>query len=51
MTKGMQGVVTGTSATTKIKRFDYGLKYNELVESGPVVGDDVSITIDIELGR
>jgi polyisoprenoid-binding protein YceI len=51
VTKGMQGVVTGTSATTKIKRFDYGLKYNSVVEAGPVVGDDVSITIDVELGR
>jgi polyisoprenoid-binding protein YceI len=51
ITKGMQGVVIGTSATTKIKRFDYGLKYNSMVEAGPVVGDDVAITIDIEANR
>jgi len=51
VTKGMQGVVVGTSATTKVKRFDYGLKYNSMVEAGPVVGDEVSITIDIEATR
>ena len=51
ITKGMQGVVIGTSATTKVKRLEYGLKYNELVEAGPIVGDEVSITIDIEAVR
>jgi polyisoprenoid-binding protein YceI len=53
ITKGMQGqgVVIGTSATTKIKRLEYGLKYNAMVEAGPVVGDEVSITIDIEANR
>jgi len=51
ITKGMQGVVVGTSATTKVKRLEYGLKYNSMVEAGPVVGDDVSITIDIEATR
>ena len=49
--KGMRGVVTGTSATTKIKRLEYGLKYNAIVEAGPVVGDEVTITIDVEIGR
>jgi len=49
--KGMRGVVTGTSASTRIKRLEYGLKYNAMVEAGPVVGDDVTITIDIEVGR
>jgi polyisoprenoid-binding protein YceI len=51
ITKGMQGVVIGTSATTKVKRLEYGLKYNSMVEAGPVVGDEVSITIDIEANR
>ncbi len=51
VTKGMRGVVTGTTATTKIKRLEYGLKYNSMVEAGPVVGDDVTITIDIEINR
>ena len=45
------GLVTGASATTKIKRLEYGLKYNNMVEAGPVVGDEVTITIDIEANR
>ena len=45
------GLVTGTSATTKIKRLEYGLKYNNMVEAGPVVGDEVTITIDLEVNR
>jgi polyisoprenoid-binding protein YceI len=49
--KGMAGLVTGTTATTRIKRLEYGLKYNAMVEAGPVVGDDVTITIDVEIGR
>jgi polyisoprenoid-binding protein YceI len=49
--KGMAGLVTGTTATTRIKRLEYGLKYNAMVEAGPVVGDEVTITIDVELGR
>ena len=51
VTKGMRGVVTGTTATTKIKRLEYGLKYNAMIEAGPVVGDEVTITIDLEIGR
>jgi len=51
VSKGMRGLVTGATATTKIKRLEYGLKYNAMVEAGPVVGDDVTITIDIEVGR
>ena len=49
--KGMNGLVTGTTATTRIKRLEYGLKYNSMVEAGPVVGDEVTITIDLEIGR
>jgi polyisoprenoid-binding protein YceI len=49
--KGMGGLVTGTTATTRIKRLEYGLKYNSMVEAGPVVGDEVTITIDLEIGR
>lgn len=40
----------GASATTKINRKDFGVKWNGLLESGgAVVGDDVAITIDVEL--
>jgi polyisoprenoid-binding protein YceI len=49
--KSGRGVVTGTTATTKVKRLEYGLKYNAMVEAGPVVGDEVTITLDIEAGR
>jgi polyisoprenoid-binding protein YceI len=49
--KGTKGLVTGTSATTRIKRQDYGLTYNAMVEAGPVVGDEVTVTIDLEIGR
>jgi len=51
VTKGLRGVVTGTTATTRIKRLEYGLKYNAMIEAGPVVGDEVTITIDLEIGR
>ena len=45
------GLATGASATTKIKRLEYGLKYNSMVEAGPVVSDEVTITIDLEVNR
>jgi polyisoprenoid-binding protein YceI len=39
----------GASATAKIKRSDYGLTYNKVLESGGVmVGDEVAISIDVE---
>ena len=36
------------TATTTIKRQDYGITLNNLMEGAQVVGDDVRITIDIE---
>ena len=40
----------GASATTKINRQDFGLKYNKLLETGGLaVGNDVAITIDLEM--
>jgi polyisoprenoid-binding protein YceI len=42
----------GGVATTKINRQDFGLQWNRTLETGGVViGDEVSITIDIELTR
>jgi polyisoprenoid-binding protein YceI len=39
----------GASATTKIKRSDFGLTWNKVLESGGVmVGDEVAISIDVE---
>lgn len=49
----MRGTVKmGASATTRINRKDFGVKYNRLLEAGGlVVGDEVRITIDVELNR
>ena len=44
-------VLTGASATTKISRKEFGVLWNNLIESMPVVGDEVTITIDLELNR
>ena len=39
----------GASATTKISRKDFGLTWNKMIEAGgAVVGDEVSVSIDIE---
>ncbi len=39
----------GASATTKIKRSDFGLTWNKTLETGGVlVGDEVAISIDVE---
>jgi polyisoprenoid-binding protein YceI len=42
----------GATATTTIDRRDFGLVYNRMLEAGgAVVGDQVSIALDIELTR
>jgi polyisoprenoid-binding protein YceI len=39
----------GLSATTKISRKDYGLTWNAGLETGGIlVGDDVTVTLDVE---
>jgi polyisoprenoid-binding protein YceI len=39
----------GATATTKIKREDFGLNYNAALETGGMLlGDDVTITIDLQ---
>ncbi len=41
---------TGTEATTKINRKDFGLAFDSNIDNGgALVGDDVDITIDVEL--
>lgn len=45
------GQKVGASATTTINRRDFGLQYNNLIEAGPVVGDEVQITIDLEANK
>jgi polyisoprenoid-binding protein YceI len=44
------GSRVGASAATKINRKDFGLMWNRMIEAGGVVvGDEVAITIDVEL--
>ena len=48
--KAQGGLHVGTSATTKINRKDYGLNFNKTLDNGgAVVGDDVTVTLDVEL--
>lgn len=49
--KSQRGILTGASATTKINRHEFGITWNRMIESLPVVSDDVTITIDLELTR
>ena len=50
-TKDPWGFVrTGTRATTKVNRKDFGLTWNKALDGGGVVvGDDVEITLEVEL--
>lgn len=42
----------GASATTRINRQEFGLKWNKALEAGGVlVGDDVKIALDLELNE
>ena len=46
------GAKRGAVATTKVNRKDFGLTWNKALEAGGVlVGDDVDITIDLELNK
>jgi polyisoprenoid-binding protein YceI len=48
--KGMFGETRrGFSATTRIDRKEFGLTWSKLVEAGPAVGDEVAITLDLEV--
>lgn len=38
-------------ASTQINRKDFGLTWNKLIEAGPVVGDEVTISLRIEATR
>jgi polyisoprenoid-binding protein YceI len=43
---------SGASATTRINRRDFGLMWNRVLEGGgAVVGDEVKITLEIEMKR
>jgi polyisoprenoid-binding protein YceI len=39
------------TATTKISRKEFGLLYGAMVEAGPVIGDEITITLKIQGSR
>lgn len=48
----MGRIKIGASASTKINRKEFGLMYNKVLEAGGfVVGDEVTITLDIEAAK
>ncbi len=48
----MGGTKRGLTATTKLSRKDFGLIWNKTLDAGGVaVGDEVTITIDLELAK
>lgn len=50
MTDPWGGTRMGATATTRINRTDFGLTWNQALETGGVVvGDDVFITLEVEL--
>ncbi|MBF8247545.1 MAG: YceI family protein [Bacteroidetes bacterium] len=50
--KSSRGLMSAWKATISINRFDYGLKWNRMIETGGlVVGELVHITITLELRK
>ncbi|ACF12621.1 YceI family protein [Chloroherpeton thalassium ATCC 35110] len=48
----MGGIKAGFKITGEINRFDYGLEWNKLMETGgAIIGETVSITCNIELNK
>jgi polyisoprenoid-binding protein YceI len=43
--------LSGWEATTKIKRSDYGLTWNKMIEGTQMVGDDVDIDLRVEADK
>ncbi len=47
-----RAIKSGATGTAKIKRSDFGLTWNRVLETGGVVvGDEVTITVDLELDK
>ncbi len=44
-------IVSGWDATTAVKRSDFGLSWNKVVEGTQVVGDDVKIELHVEADK
>jgi polyisoprenoid-binding protein YceI len=45
------GQRVGASATTTVNRKDFGMQWNRMIESAPVVSDEIQVTIDIEANK
>lgn len=43
--------VRAAAAAAKVNRTDFGLKWNVPIEGGILVGEDVTLAIDVELGK
>jgi polyisoprenoid-binding protein YceI len=48
---GMGNEKAAFTATTSIKRSDFGLTWNKMVEAGPVVGESLTISLRIEAAQ
>lgn len=48
---GFGNLKVAVNAKTKINRKDFGLMWNNAVEAGPIVGDEVTIDLRIEAGK
>jgi len=49
--KTPRGEKAGFETAFKIDRKEFGITWNNVLDSGPVLGDDVKITIEIEANR
>jgi polyisoprenoid-binding protein YceI len=49
---GMQGkTISGWEAKTNLKRSDFGLSWNKMIEGTQVVGDDVDVELHVEADK
>jgi len=48
---GMGSEKAAFTAKTKVNRKDFGLKWGNMMEAGPVVGDEVTIELRVEAGH
>jgi len=49
--KTPRGEKAGFEAAFKIDRKEYGIVWNNVLDSGPVLGDEVKVTIEVEANR
>lgn len=49
--KGPHGEKAGFEATFTVNRKDYGIVWNRILDAGPMLGDEVRITVSVEASR